>query len=379
MNDKTTLQELIEVLAQRHQMEPADAEIFVKTVLSLIEEALASDKYVKIKGLGTFKLIEIEERESVDVNTGERIRIQSHFRISFIPDPVLRDLVNKPFAHFETVVLNDNTHFDDLEENGTDENEDMEQDGEDEESMTDRGQAPEDSIVKEEKKEEVELPVEVCEDKKNDIGLSEKTGTTPSCNVVQNEEPKKNSRFPWCMIASVLLAGVMLGGGIIWGLLSGRRYIPESVISCLMEKKATENVASPHGIDSLKLVSVPLNKDTVQTACKSEMLKDTVLTDLQKPNTVKPSASSAVSLTAKKTVPQTKPEMLSDTTDYTISGTKFLYTIEEGETLVRIALKFYGNKKLWPYLVKHNKDVIKDANNVPAGLIIKIPVLIPEK
>ena len=115
MNDKLTLQELIDLLAARHQMEPHDADAFVREFWTLIEEGLKSDNYVKIKGLGTFKLIDTEARESINIQTGERIEIQSHARITFSPEASLRDLINRPFAHFETVVLNETTNFDDLE------------------------------------------------------------------------------------------------------------------------------------------------------------------------------------------------------------------------------------------------------------------------
>ena len=109
MSDKITIQDIIELLAEKHGMNKKDAEAFVKGIFDLIEEALASEKYVKVKGLGTFKLTEVESRESVNVNTGERFQIQGHNKISFTPDTTMKDLINKPFAHFETVILNENT------------------------------------------------------------------------------------------------------------------------------------------------------------------------------------------------------------------------------------------------------------------------------
>lgn len=115
MSDKITIQDIIELLAEKHGMSKKDAEAFVKGVFDLIEEALASEKYVKVKGLGTFKLTEVESRESVNVNTGERFQIQGHNKISFTPDTTMKDLINKPFAHFETVILNENTQLEDTE------------------------------------------------------------------------------------------------------------------------------------------------------------------------------------------------------------------------------------------------------------------------
>ena len=107
MNEKKTIQNIIEILSEKQGMDKKDAELFVKGMFDLIEEALATEKYVKVKGLGTFKLTEVDSRASVDVNTGERIEIQGHTKISFTPDSTLKELINKPFSHFETVVLDD--------------------------------------------------------------------------------------------------------------------------------------------------------------------------------------------------------------------------------------------------------------------------------
>ena len=107
MNEKKTIQNIIEILSEKQGMDKKDAELFVKGMFDLIEEALATEKYVKVKGLGTFKLTEVDSRASVDVNTGERIEIQGHTKISFTPDSTLKELINKPFSHFETVILDD--------------------------------------------------------------------------------------------------------------------------------------------------------------------------------------------------------------------------------------------------------------------------------
>ena len=122
MNEKITLQDLVNLLCEKQGINPKDAELFVRSMFELIEEALAKDKYVKIKGLGTFKLTEVESRESVHINTGERIEIQGHTKISFTPDTTMKDLINKPFAHFEPVVLNDGVELEETPvENATDE------------------------------------------------------------------------------------------------------------------------------------------------------------------------------------------------------------------------------------------------------------------
>lgn len=109
-----TIQELAQVLADKKKLELSVARTFVATMFDVIRVAIERDRLVKVKGLGTFKLIEVGARESVSVNNGERVVIGSHGKISFTPDAVMKELVNKPFSQFETVVLNDGVEFDDM-------------------------------------------------------------------------------------------------------------------------------------------------------------------------------------------------------------------------------------------------------------------------
>lgn len=109
MEKRILLQELSELLAAREKLTKKKAETFAKAFFEIIESGLDKDKFVKIKGFGTFKLVSVSERESVNVSTGERFQISGHTKISFTPDTELRDLINKPFAHFQTVILNEGT------------------------------------------------------------------------------------------------------------------------------------------------------------------------------------------------------------------------------------------------------------------------------
>ena len=111
---KVSVAWIAEAIAGKHGLSQKDAEQFVATFFDLINEALHEEKMVKVKGLGTFKVIDVRERESINVNTGERVVIESHGKISFTPDPIMRDLVNKPFAQFETVMLNDDVDIEEL-------------------------------------------------------------------------------------------------------------------------------------------------------------------------------------------------------------------------------------------------------------------------
>lgn len=105
--------ELADMLAQKAGISKREAQQFLTDFVETIQDGVNNDKLVKIKGLGTFKVIDVDARESVNVNTGERVIIESHQKLTFTPDAAMKELVNKPFSQFETVVLNDGVEFDD--------------------------------------------------------------------------------------------------------------------------------------------------------------------------------------------------------------------------------------------------------------------------
>ena len=115
MERKAVLQDLIDAIATRRGVSKKRAEQYIRTLFEVVREGLLTDKFVKIKGFGTFKLVTVSERESVNVNTGERIQIESHTKVSFVPDITLKDVINRPFAHFQTVVVSDDTDLTALE------------------------------------------------------------------------------------------------------------------------------------------------------------------------------------------------------------------------------------------------------------------------
>lgn len=381
MNDKITLHELVDLFARKSLLSQADAALFAKEFLSLIEEALARDKYVKVKGLGTFKLITVDATEETASNGPETTDSQSHTRVSFIPETGLKDLVNKPFAHFQPVLLKDEVHFTDLPEGETE--------VESQETVTEEEKTGETDVVIEsptepatEETDEVlpqtetaspieEEPVQasitekvIAEEEevkeKQEDTLPEKEERIPAADLIPSG---KEANVPWCMIASILLAGIFIGGIVTWVLTSGRRYIPEQVVEKLMNE--TQKTSAPVVVsDSLQLA------DTLVVKTDSSLV--------QKKDTLKTAAKKEEKTPAAST-PVPKRETLADTVEYQITGNQGSYTLKPGESLVRVALKFYGNKKLWPYLVKHNKAIIKNPDNVPVGTTIQIPQLTPKK
>ena len=113
---KLTIQDIAKVLVEKSGLTQKEANKFATEMFSIIQQRLEEDELVKIKGFGTFKIINVEARESVSVRTCERVMIDSHAKVTFTPDTVMKELVNKPFSQFETVVLNDGVEFDDVAE-----------------------------------------------------------------------------------------------------------------------------------------------------------------------------------------------------------------------------------------------------------------------
>lgn len=106
---------LAQGIAEKHGITVEDAERFLTQLFDLIAEALVDEKIVKLKGFGTFRVVDVKDRESIDVNTGERIVLEGRNKVTFTPDNLVKELVNKPFSQFESVVLNDGVDFSELD------------------------------------------------------------------------------------------------------------------------------------------------------------------------------------------------------------------------------------------------------------------------
>lgn len=339
--EELTLQDLIDLLVKRHDMERADADAFVKLFFSLIEEGLAADRYVKIKGLGTFKLIDT--------------------RITFSPDSTMKDLVNKPFSHFETVVLNDKTHFDDIPEN-----ESPISDAETDESVKDASDSTlENDSDESMSSEEVESVLEEVSDQSVEEENPVSTKAKEEQSFVQSESEAVERRsvsstnIPWCMVASILLVGVIAGGFMVWSMFRTASTVkmssvePKEVIAVIEH----DSVAS----DTLAVDSAMVSKEE---AVENERRQD---------------SAKVVAINPEREEEPKGGLSLSDAVTYTIVGTCATHQLQYGETLVKLARRYYGNKKLWPYIARYNKEALADVDNIPVGTTIRIPKLSEEK
>lgn len=455
MNERLTIQDLTDLLAAKHSMTKKDAEAFVKEFFLLIEQALESENTVKIKGLGTFKLIDVDSRESVNVNTGERFQIKGHTKVSFSPDASLRDIINKPFAHFETVVLNENTILEDTPVEETEEEEIgeeipvqtsanekeevqeidysstvvevneavnesenlSEEEAVQEEQVTEQS---EETTIKEQiadeiahvvvqepieqpKEEEVVKETSIIEQQPTPI--KEKEGFTaeeiiekellkanlkpeipiipakeenvnpvkPAQPIASSSSKKKNStkeKSPVPYLIAVIILVLLLCGGVVLFI-----YYPD-----LFSSSSDKNALDMPPVTTQPVQPEAQLSDTIE---HKDTIKE-ITPDIPKAVvTPQPVAKKEEVITPPKTenkVVQQQPSASAylDSASYKITGTKTKYTIKEGETLTRVSLQFYGTKAMWPYIVKHNPDVIKNPNNVPYGTTIKIPELTKE-
>jgi len=392
MNEKITLQDLINLFSEKQGMNKKDAEVFVRAMFELIEETLATEKYVKIKGLGTFKLTEVDSRESVNVNTGERIEIQGHTKISFTPDATMKELINKPFSHFETVILNDGVEFEDtpvetseeivqeeiisetiiaeepaimeepqpepIVETPIEEEPIVEEPTVEEQTIEEPiSEEPieEETIVEEPTIEEstVEEPVaeepiteeqaitevQTSEEEQTEEPVVEKQEETEKYISTEEKKVKNTNRILWGVIVVLVLIILF---GVYWMFLR-----PSDVPEVTPLPPVKEEVTIPVPVEEKQ------PEDTIETV-------------------------KFIQLSAEELRKEHVPSF-ADTLDYQIIGTQEEYTLQKGETIIRASVKVFGTKKYWPYIVKHNLDVLPDPDNIPAGVKIKIPVLTPKK
>lgn len=407
INEKVTIQDLANLLFEKHGMSKKDAELFIKGMFDLVEEALATEKYVKIKGLGVFKLTEVDSRESINVNTGERIEIQGHTKVSFTPDSALKELINKPFSHFETVLLNEGVQLEDTKvETEEDVNEVVEPKVVEEKIITkveEERNVPEEECITPVEETIVETVVPETEIVKEEEVVSELETPAPVVNVVTEADDSQEVDDKVEDAETVEITELL---------------VPEETISTeeIPEESVQEETKGPDVVEEEPIVSQPTPDKTnrglvlitilliliiiggaywlffrpADNGVKEELIEkesiekiDTIAKEVVEAQPIDTVVVEKAATPEEKQPAVVKSEekvaSLSDTTAYVIVGTKTTHTLQNGETIIRVALKYYGAKNFWPYIAKHNEKTIKNANNVPVGTKLLIPELAPKK
>lgn len=354
MNNRLAIQDLAGLLAEYTGKDKNSSERFLREFIAVVSEGVYTDKLVKVKGLGTFKIIPVEKRESIHVNTGERFVIPEHYKFSFLPDKELRELVNKPFSFFETTELRENVDFTDmdvvLDEPDIKETEDESI----EEMIPEEKHFPEEEpVVFSEEGSAVppeEDPVVFSEEEPagqpEDEGMdtlepvvderSDSSGPDSPSEEVETgpDAERKKPRTKRIAVVSMFVFLLMLFN---IGLYLNRTYF---------FKKEKE---------PLRIDTVFPKGETIAT----EAVPDTTIVFANE------DSSQTVGETTVEN-PEVEPEAASPKV---IARVK----IEPGSRLTLISLKYYGSKLFWVYLYEYNKAIIKDPNNVPIGTVIEVP------
>lgn len=325
MNKKITLSDIAILLAEQSGKDKKNIELFLHEFIATLTEGLQADKIVKVKGLGTFKIILVEKRESVNVNTGERFLIPEHYKYSFLPEKELKELVNKPFSLFEATEINENVSFLDLEES---EEEDFQLD----EELVDE-EIPETILIPEMDKEEVVIVLE------EPLLKEEKQGKEELITEISKNQEKYQNPIPGIQKKTfykkeAVIAPAILILFIVISVLIYNRYNDQHLIAV----KPEISMEAPHIFR--KEVLIEVSEDTIALTATDSIQNKLVV----KAETIKPA-----------------PTVI----DYV--------TITSGSRLTLISLKYYRHKLFWVYLFQANKAVIANPNNIPIGTVIKIP------
>ena len=319
MNNRLAIQDLAGLLAEYTGKDKNSSERFLREFIAVVSEGVYTDKLVKVKGLGTFKIIPVEKRESIHVNTGERFVIPEHYKFSFLPDKELRELVNKPFSFFETTELRENVDF------------------------TEMDVVLDEPNIKETEDESIEemIPEEKHLPEEEPVVFSEEGSAVPPEEdpvVFSEEEPAGQPEDEGMDTLEPVVDERSDSSG------------PDSPI----EEVETGPDAERKKPRTKRIAVVPKG-ETVAT----EAVPDTTIVFANE------DSSQTVGETTVEN-PEVEPEAVSPKV---IARVK----IEPGSRLTLISLKYYGSKLFWVYLYEYNRAVITDPNNVPIGTVIEVP------
>ena len=392
-------------------------EVFARTLFEVVEEALLTDKFVKVKGFGTFKLVAVSDRESVNINTGERFQIEGHTKVSFIPDNTLKEEINRPFAHFETIDLSDETEQAELDAIDAAAAEEALENEEAEETVEEVAEEmpadePTEEVVEEEVKEEVpeevliEEPVEEAEEpmeepvatepqtivtaekKEEEPAKAEEPAADTTLESEKTPEPEAEEQeeaptalpvsyeyteqpprrpFNWwkaigvfffvlaLMLLSYFAGYYRLLCPCIIGLPEWTEPQPAQPAAKVQPAKTAPAKPQPAPAETTapKISENPLNSENPEQP------------ESRKSKPAKPDPAPRKQQSAPAEVAPAPP---ADTTVATQP-----HTVARGETLYSIARKYYGSDKYVNVIIRHNR--IKNPNNIEKGTTLQIPIL----
>ena len=416
MNNRLTIQDLAGLLADHTGKDKNVTERFLREFIAIVSEGVFADKIVKIKGLGTFKIIAVEKRESIHVNTGERFLIPAHYKFSFLPDKELKELVNKPFSFFETTEIGEDVDFSDMDV--SEDTEEKETEDESVEEVMPEEQLLSPSVTESSDETEEELPV-VEEEAivENETSLEEEAITeTVEETIPENKEEAADSTVAAAEDALIAEEPVVEESAM------EEPIVQESTIEEILEDAAMKEEIAPEEVITETTVSeetavqpeepvsskkIILNSRTLIISAIVLLLvginiglylnreffkkEEVELPVAEDENIAVATPSDSLDL-AKQAVENDKDTIQKHSAADTVAPASGIPAKEEkapvetsakkeiglvkiasGDRLTLISLKYYGHKIFWVYLYEYNKDAIKDPNNVPIGTVIRVP------
>ncbi len=385
---KLNVFDLSGVLMSKNGLGDKESRRFVKAIFDVIQECLDEEKVVKVKGLGTFKIIEVDDRESINVNTGERVLIEGHSKLTFTPDSVMKEIVNKPFSQFETVILNDGVDFPEpaIEEPISEEpipEDPILEDSISEEPIFEEPVAADPGLSDKSQSEinaEQEIPspespiVEFTEggDKEDTSDVVPPTDEAPTDEEINDEEESSNSTLRWVLSGVVVL--LLILAAAYGGYLYGRYEISEEMAYKQMKadlkaaemtvEKAKEAVAKDsveQEVNATKIGAISVDKEQ-EDAAKDESPKEAIAKDqVAKEQPVKESADKYEA-----------KDVRVRTGAYRIIGEDRVVKAKAGQTVEDIATRLLGPGMSCYVEVYNNLD---GKTTLKEGQAIKIPKL----
>ncbi|MDR1981454.1 MAG: HU family DNA-binding protein [Tannerellaceae bacterium] len=316
MNNRLTIEEIAGLLAESTGKEKEIIEQFLKEFVFVVRDYIFADRIVMIKGIGVFKIIQVDKRESIDVNTQERIVIPVHYKLSYLPEKEMREQVNKPFSFFDTIEVGEDVNAPvvvDDSEVGVEKDDDAEDGIELEE---------ENIVVETEQKNETDSELEMDLEKKTEEVIINKERKTDMNQMYSKEtssrevrhEINKMKRFIRICIVSIIVLIVALGVVIFF---SFNKTTSPAVVA---------NPPAPAIAEPSESISLPLEDDEPETPVEEEV-QDILAT----------------------------------------------VKVQKGDRLNLYALEYYGHKYFWVYIYQHNKSVLDDPDRIPVGVELQIP------
>lgn len=419
-----TKQELVNLLAQHNGLSRKKNVQFVNELVDLINEVLKDEKLLKISGLGTFKVIDTKDRESVNVQTGDRFVIEGRNKITFTPDAAMRELVNRPFSQFETVVLNDGVDFSDIPEEPADEEPIIEEPVAEEPAVygltepINEEPAPEEPII--------ETPIEpikpikpikpiepiveqpiveqpIIEQPINDeppitpLLAPENTETEENNNNETTEdtimEEEKSNVWKWLAALIICTAIGFAGGYYVGKRFAPMKFIPvektEMIQGEFVDSTMIDSIYAEDSMERARDAKIKARVDSITRAheARNESIRVAKLKKASE-NTAKLDAAMAAKQAAQQSADKAAPaapaaplpkgdnsqtvnnaKAMVSNGAYTIVGTQETITVKPGQTMKKIS-KFYLGDGMECYIQAYN-----GISEVTEGMKLKIPKL----